>query len=535
MLLLTQKKGQLTNAQLLIVTSIFFTVVVNFPFLKEVYLAINPATTGDWLFFLSVPVFLCSLLILFFSLTGALFFTRTVLAIHIIVSSLLLYGTLVYGVLFDTSMIQNVIETDSGEALSYLNVSLLVFFAGLGLLPVVALLSIQIKGGFTENLKRLLKVNLLAVLAIAIIATLLYKDYAAVGRNNKTLIKFVTPLAFYDSGYKFIRDSYLYPPLPYRILDHHPALSAEQTNTPNTLIVIVGETARADKFSLNGYERETNPHLAALNVVSFKNVTSCGTATAISVPCMFSRLPREKYNNRTASSQDNVLDIIHRAGYDVQWIDNNSSCKGVCERINNTPYDSERDPQLCDGHYCLDEILLKQLSQALQDTSHSNKRLIVLHTIGSHGPTYFRRYPDEYRRFTPDCPRSDIQNCDNQQLVNTYDNTIAYADHIIASIIEKMKSIPGSALLYISDHGESLGEKGLYLHGFPYHLAPAEQIHVPMIFWSQKLSDSTFQQCAMAQSDKPLSHDNLFDTLLGLTNITSTTYQPELDVFASCH
>ncbi|MFS1702078.1 phosphoethanolamine transferase [Alteromonas sp. AMM-1] len=528
------KKRRFTNSQLLVITSVFFTVVVNFPFLKAVYLASSPSTIGDWLFLLSVPVLLCSLLLIFFTLSGALFFTKTVLAIHIIVSSLLLYGTLVYGTLFDTSMIQNVVETDSGEALSYLNMSLVIFFIGLGLLPVFAIFTQQIKGAFTTNIKMLLKVNLLAMLAIAVIATTLYKDYAAIGRNNKGLIKFVTPLAFYDSGYKFLRDTYLYPPLPYRILDSHPAIAEKANNTPVTLIVVVGETARADKFSLNGYARNTNPRLEALDVVSFQNVDSCGTATAISVPCMFSRLGREKYNSRLASSQDNALDIIHRAGYHVEWIDNNSSCKGVCTRIPNTPYDPNRNSQFCDGRYCKDEILLTQLSQALAAHSNKKPRVIVLHTIGSHGPTYYQRYPDPYRQFIPDCPRSDIQNCDLQQLTNTYDNTILYADFILSSVIEQLKNIPNSALLYISDHGESLGEKGLYLHGFPYSIAPSEQTHVPLIYWSQGLEDASYRECVSEQAGKSLSHDNIYDTLLGLTAVNSTTYQPEMDVFSIC-
>lgn len=528
------KKSCLTNSQLLVVTSLFFTVVVNFPFLKAVFLATTPSTLHEWLFFFSVPIFLCALLIVFFTLSGALFFTKAVLAIHILVSSFLLYGTLVYGVLFDTSMIQNVVETDSGEALSYLNVSLLVFFVGLGLLPVLALFSQQIKGAFTTNLKSLLKINLLAILAIALIAAFLYKDYAAVGRNNKTLIKYVLPLAFYDSGYKFLRDNYLYPPLPYRILDSNPSIDEPALVAPKTLVVVVGETARADKFSLNGYARITNPRLEALDVISFRDVTSCGTATAISVPCMFSNLSREKYNNRVAASQDNVLDIIHRAGYHVEWIDNNSSCKGVCKRIPNVPHDPSRDPQYCDGRYCQDEILLKQLATALAKESNRENRLIVLHTIGSHGPTYFKRYPQAYREFLPDCPRSDIQNCDLMQLTNTYDNTIFYTDFILAGIIRLLKDIPESSMLYISDHGESLGEKGLYLHGFPYHIAPEEQKMVPMIYWSRALTDSRYRQCVSALSNNAFSHDNLYDTLLGLASVNSTTYQQELDIFSTC-
>ncbi len=531
-----QRAGKrFSQAQVLLLTSIFVACVFNFPFLKAVFTALSPDTLWDWLFMLSVPVLLTALLVIFFSIFGALFFTRTVLAINIVVSSLLCYGTLVYGVLFDKGMIQNVIETDSGEAFSYLNASFIVFFAGLGLFPVFALLSQKVKGAFTTNLKGLLKLNLLAVLTVALIAGLFYKDYASVGRNHRSLTKYITPLAFYDSGYKYLRDTYMYPPLPFRVLDNHPTVAAPFADLPSTLVVVVGETARADKFSLNGYSRQTNPELDSMNVVSFQDVSSCGTATAVSVPCMFSRQNRESYDKRVASSQDNVLDLIQRAGYQVQWIDNNSSCKGVCKRIEETPFDPKRDPSYCDGDFCYDAILLKQLSEALAKQSTDSKNVIVLHTIGSHGPTYYRRYPREFAQFSPDCPRSDIQNCDNQQLINTYDNTILYTDHILAGVIREIAHLPNAAMLYISDHGESLGEKGLYLHGFPYNLAPKEQTRVPMVYWSSSLNDPHYRDCINKKASAPVSQDNLFDSLLGLAHIESKVYQPEMDVFSSCN
>ena len=431
-------------------------------------------------------------------------------------------------------MVQNIIETDSGEAFSYLDLSFISFFIFIVILPVLAVFQQRIRDKFSHRLTSLLTLNAVAVVGIVVIAGFLYKDYAAVGRNHKALVKHIIPYAFYDAGYKYLRDTYLRPPLPYRVLDPHPVIAEDAQLKPQTLVVVVGETARADKFSSNGYSRNTTPDIQSLGAVSFNHVSSCGTATAVSVPCMFSRLGRAQYDARTADSQDNVLDIIQRSGTYVSWIDNNSSCKGVCSRINTIEFNPKRDPALCDGDFCFDEVLLNLLRTSLKNSPEKN-RVIVLHMIGSHGPTYYRRYPNTFTKFYPDCPRSDIQHCEEAELLNTYDNTIAYTDYILGQTIHLLETIPNSAMLYISDHGESLGEKGLYLHGFPYDFAPDEQTHVPMVYWDKEFANSTYKTCVEQRADTPISQDNLYDTLLGLSHVASTTYRSEMDILKPCH
>ncbi len=522
-----------SSAQFVILTSLLITGVFNYPFLAAVFSSIAPSSVWEWLFFASVPTLLTCINIVFLSLFGALFVPRFTAAITFILCAVLLYATAIYGVIFDSNMIQNIVETNAGEAFSYLNISFVGFFLLLGLVPVFVIFGVDIRGSFTTRFKKVLAINVLAIAVMGIVGTFLYKDYAAVGRNNSGLVKLIIPYAFYDSGYKYLRDTYFYPPLPYRILDKHPTISMGQHSPPGTVVVVVGETARADKFGSNGYDRDTTPNLQSLGAVSFGHVSSCGTATAVSVPCMFSRLDRQQYESRIASSEDNVLDIIHRAGAAVTWIDNNSSCKGVCKRIESVAFDPARDPDLCDGDYCFDEVLVKLLAAEIQNPS-SSQRVIVLHMIGSHGPTYYRRYPDEFAKFLPDCPRSDIQNCGQQQLVNTYDNTIVYTDYVLGQIIQLLAEVPNSAMLYLSDHGESLGEKGLYLHGFPYKLAPDEQTHIPMLYWDSALTNAEHKVCIQQQATSPISQDNLYDTLLGLTHVASTTYQSEKDIFKPC-
>jgi len=303
--------------------------------------------------------------------------------------------------------------------------------------------------------------------------------------------------------------------------------------------LVLGETARAQNFSLNGYEKPTNNKTKDLGVVSFKDVTSCGTATAVSVPCMFSRLNKENYEKRVATAQQNVIDLIHLAGADVVWISNNNgSCKGVCARVKTEQIPTDSKNPLCDGEYCFDEVLVEALKNKLHSLTSENT-LIVLHMIGSHGPTYFRRYPENKRWFSPDCQRSDIQNCTHEELVNTYDNTIAYTDFVLSEVINELQQASRryqakTTMIYVSDHGESLGESGVYLHGLPYAFAPKEQVKVPLIYWGDSTHQKSKLKCLAEIRGQPLSHDNVFDLLLGELNVVSAVYHPENNPFEQC-
>ena len=301
-------------------------------------------------------------------------------------------------------------------------------------------------------------------------------------------------------------------------------------------IMVVGETARRGNFSLNGYERVTNPKLSQRNIINFDNVTSCGTSTAFSVPCMFSFLGQSDYTPEKAGQQSNVLDVLQKAGVKTVWVDSNSSCKGVCKRIENTNLLSAADvtnPLFVDGAWH-DEVLLENVDQYLNSTE--GDVLLVLHSMGSHGPAYYRRYPDIYAKFTPYCQSKAPQDCSTEQILNAYDNTILYTDHVLASLIDRLDARnDNSFLFYASDHGESLGENGIYLHGLPRFLAPAEQQEVPMLAWLSpelmQARDWAMPTGRVKQIDAPLTHDNISSTLLGLYEIDTALYQPSLDLF----
>ncbi|MBU2978194.1 phosphoethanolamine--lipid A transferase [Alteromonas sp. C1M14] len=524
---------KLSYCQYVCLAATYLVIAFNGLFLSKSFQAVTFSDQVNWLFIISIPCLLFCLFVIFLSCISLITFVKPVIIVSVLISSVLFYSTFNYGVIYDKSMLQNIIETNSGEALSYLNVHVVVFFIFTGVMPAYLFFKIEVVGHFRRRLKSFILLNSIACLCCILIAVPFYKDYAAVGRNNQQLTSYITPFAFYSAAYKYLRDSYFYPPLAFTVLDKTPVLI--DSDISSLTVMVVGETARAANFSSQGYSRDTNNFTTRLGMIYFKDVSSCGTATAISVPCMFSRLGRKDYDARLAQSQDNALDIIQRSGVEVTWIDNNSSCKGVCARVNALTINPRQDNPLCDGHYCYDEILVKELARTIA-SSQAKHQLVILHMIGSHGPTYFRRYPNDKKLFIPDCPRSDIQNCSNQALINTYDNTIVYTDWVLSELVSVLKNsdISDKSLLYVSDHGESLGEKGLYLHGFPYALAPKEQTHVPMLFWSNKLDKPLFNRCVRHEQIKPLSHDNIFDTLLGLTHVSSSEYRPTTDIFNSC-
>jgi len=301
---------------------------------------------------------------------------------------------------------------------------------------------------------------------------------------------------------------------------------------------------RSMNYQLNGYPRDTNPFTMPFaeqsDLVSFKSVSSCGTATAISVPCMFSRMSQADFDGRSVKYQDGLIDIYRHAGFNIIWLENDGGCKGVCDRVETHTFTASTDSPYCVHEFCYDQILVDEFDTAVERVKGGNA-VIGLHLNGSHGPTYFERYPQAFRHFLPDCQRSDIQNCSNEEIVNTYDNTIRYTDYVLSEVIKKTQALSAVwdvTVVYVSDHGESLGENGIYLHGMPYALAPVEQTQVPMIFWvsddlanSQSLDKACLKQRA---HEGRYSHDNLFDTLLGLMSVTTSVYRSELDILAGC-
>lgn len=530
---------KITTNQLVLVSCAYITLILNLPFLIKTTKVITHQADYNVLFLLSLPVFLLTLSITLQGLLAFRWIAKPVLISTVLCSALIFYATISYGIVFDFGMVQNTVETDSAEAFSYVNIYAVAFITLFGVLPAWMIYAVKLSyKPFLNELLSRFKLVTLSLLITVFIGTIFYSNFAAVGRNNREIVSYITPYKMFDATYKFIRNNYFYTPLKFKVLDTHPTIIKASANKHVTVLVL-GETARSQSFSLNGYDKPTNQYTEQLGVVSFSNFSSCGTATAVSVPCMFSRLNKDNYNKRIATAQQNVIDIVHLAGADVLWVSNNNgSCKGVCTRVKTEKIPTDKSDPLCDGEYCFDEALLKPLKNKLANLTHENT-LIVLHMIGSHGPTYYKRYPKSKRPFMPDCQRSDIQNCSQVQLMNSYDNTIAYTDYVLANIITAIDTLAkkedvNTSMLYISDHGESLGEKGVYLHGLPYAFAPQEQTHVPMIYWTDNQQTDFNITCLDEMSKTAMTHDNIFDLVLSVMSVSTSAYQSDNDPFITC-
>lgn len=449
-----------------------------------------------------------------------------------------------YTVYLDPSMLRNVLRTDVHEATELLGWPLLLHLllhAGPPLL-LLWVARVRRRPWLAALPRRVGMWLLVALLGLGALWSV-FQDAAAAMRNHKEMRYLITPGNVVWSLASVLRQDTRQaarPRQPIGLDAKRTAQAALPGRKPMRVVLVVGETARAANWGLNGYARQTTPQLAAMaDVLSFSQVTSCGTNTEVSLPCMFSPWGRRQYDEDRIRGSQSLLHVLQRAGVQVFWRDNQSGCKGVCDGLPNQTLTKADAPALCDGERCLDEALLKGLDGVL-DKLGQGDQLLVLHQLGNHGPAYDRRYPDAYRRFVPVCATPDLPRCSREQIVNAYDNALLYTDHVLARAIDWLKASGAqhdTALIYVSDHGESLGENGLYLHGVPYAIAPKVQTQVPMLVWMSEAM-ATSQRidlaCLGARAAQPASHDNLFHSLLGLMAVGTALYEPALDVFAMC-
>ena len=454
------------------------------------------------------------------------------------------YFMVSYGIVIDSSMITNVIQTDTKEALDLLNWRMLISFFLLGLLPSWVLWKTPVKSlRWAQQTFSNIFTGAASIVVIVAVLLAIFQDYASIMRNHTQLRYLVNPLnSFYAIGMvaakPFQRNNQILLPMG----RDAKVAALKPTDKPPLLLLVLGETARMGNFGVNGYERPTTPELAKENIISLKGVMSCGTSTATSVPCMFSHLGKEAFEERK-NNYESLIDVLNHAGFAVLWIDNQSGCKGVCERVPQALTKELKHPTLCKNGECFDEIMLHELDQRIQTLPAERRAkgvVVVMHQMGSHGPAYYKRVPDNFRKFQPECKSNALQECSREQVVNSFDNTILYTDYFLAQAIQwlkKSEATTAPALLYVSDHGESLGENNVYLHGLPYRVAPDVQKRVPWITWLSprfEKQSGLINTCLKNKTDTALTHDNYFHSVLGLMNVSSEVYQENLDVHASC-
>ncbi len=462
----------------------------------------------------------------------ALLFVATAFAVHFMNR---------YHIYLDPTMLRNVWATDmheAGDLMTWALIPSLLLYAGL---PIWLLGRVRLR---QEPLRRALPIRLgallLALVAGGIAVFVVYQDLASQMRNHKEMRYLITPANYLYSltrvslGKAQASESVRVP------VGADATLGAAWAGRPRpvVLVLVVGETVRAANWGLSGYARQTTPELAGEGVINFASVTSCGSNTEVSLPCMFSAVGRRDYDETRINHSESLLDVAAHAGFRVVWVDNQSGCKGVCagaEEIRPTPADS---PTLCDGERCLDGAMQKTLERLVADTP--GNLLVVMHQMGNHGPAYSKRYPAAFRQYAPACEDADLTHCTPEAIVNAYDNAIRYTDHAVADNIRFLRGqkTHDAALVYVSDHGESLGENGLFLHGIPYAIAPALQTTVPMVMWISPDYAASFAVdpgCLGQRARAPASHDNLFHTVLGMLDVKTSVYEPALDISGACH
>jgi lipid A ethanolaminephosphotransferase len=488
---------------------------------------------------LSLGSVLAGTLVILLTLAVGRWTLKIVGAVLLVSAAVCAYFMTEYGIVIDDSMIRNIFETETREAAPLLGSAFVMHVALVGVAPALLLLAAPLR---SISLPRELSLRVGVVVATAVIAVgIVYANYGAVSffvRDHHPLRLLANPIYPINSLARYLaREDDRPPPVREQVPASVPAAYAARRK-PTLVVFVAGETARSDRFSYNGYARDTNRYTRPFGVVNFAHVTSCGTSTSDSVPCMLSGLGKAHFTHAAAAERESLLGTLERLGTAVNWRDNSTGCKDVCSPAQFEELAARTDADVCDATGCFDEILLKGLDRLVADTTRNH--FIVMHQRGSHGPAYHSDTPRSAKIFLPECDLPNLRNCSIESINNAYDNTILYSDYFIARVIDFLAARSGEydvAMLYVSDHGESLGEHGLYLHGLPYKIAPPEQTRVPMLFWASPgfyASNGIEPACASDHADRELSHDWIYHTLLPLLGIDTPSYRADLDVFAVC-
>ncbi|SER64241.1 lipid A ethanolaminephosphotransferase [Faunimonas pinastri] len=529
-------RPKVTSNALAFIVSAYFVLLTNFSFWSKGLTYFQGHTVQLAFFVVGLYLLLTAILTLF----TMKYVIKPVFIAAILISAVASYYVDTFGILIDRDMIQNVFLTTPSEAKHLITFDMLAHIVVFGLIPSLLVVWVRVTH---RNVLAKAAWNTLVITPclLAVVAILManYSTYASTIRAHNDLIDSFNPSAPIVATAKFVQRQMKVRDIVAQPLGTDARAGANLANAPHKVVTVfvVGETARAANFSMIGYDRDTNPELAARKAIAFSHVTSCGTATAVSVPCMFSVYPREHYSEAKARATQNLTDVLTHAGINVSWFDNDTGSMRVAENI---PYEflpNTDDKRFCKGGECHDDILVDRLKRQLDDVK--GNAVIILHELGSHGPAYYERYPKKFQIFKPACETVQFADCTHQEIVNSYDNTILYTDHVLSEVIDLLKERNDmeTSMIYVSDHGESLGENGLYLHGAPYFMAPDFQTHVPLVAWfsdGYRRAMGLDVDCVAGRRDAPLSHDNMFHTLLGMMDVVTSVYDPKLDAFAAC-
>ena len=538
--LLYQRKISCSVPLLSLIISVFLVLTANLSFWKSLGNAL-PFFGSSVFVYASLLGTLIGTYVLVLNIVTVRFIGKGLVALVLLIAAVSSYFMDTYGVHIDRTMLVNVMLTDRREAADYFTAALFGHLFLFALLPILVLALLPVvRRPLKRELFRRLLVCLGCVLLVAVSFGAQYKELVSLFRNHGELRNLINPVGPVRAAVSLARKQWGERDIVVQPIGTDARLLSHE-GKPRLLVLVVGETARAMNFGLNGYGRDTTPELRRRGVINFPDVAACGTSTAVSLPCMFSMFPRSEYTERKGKEYENLVDVLRRAGVQVIWRDNDSGgSKGVADRVGEEKLYNAYVEGICNEGGCYDDILLRDIDEKLAGLEPGRDVLLVLHQKGSHGPSYYLRYPPKFASFVPECRSSELQQCTQEEIINTYDNTILYTDLMLSRVmdlLERYRSRYDGAMLYVSDHGESLGEYGLYLHGVPYMVAPDEQTQVPMVMWFEGDAARNFgiNADAIRQiSGKQYSHDNLFHSVLGLMGVETSVYEKSLDIFASC-
>ncbi|MBN8214384.1 MAG: phosphoethanolamine transferase [Xanthomonadales bacterium] len=524
---------------LALLSSIFFTIFSNTTFFHAVSKSGELHGFGGWLMAISLFVAIAALNTLLLCILLYRWTAKPVLIALLLITAAAAHYMSRYTVYFDTDMIRNILQTDTKEASELITPGFALSIVIYGVLPSIMVLRLRIRPRPFWRAVLIRTASIVAAVAVAAGAVMIsFQGLSSLMRNHKEMRYLIAPGNYLVSLAQVgLDDGVAADKTRIPVGVDARAATRPADARPRLLVLVVGETVRAQNWGLNGYFRQTTPQLERIKHLNFKDVTACGTSTEVALPCMFSPYGRTDYDKDKIRRSESLLHVLERAGIKTLWRDNQSGCKGICDGLTFESFQHRKDAEICDGERCLDEVMLKGLSDVIG--KNSSDMVVVLHQLGNHGPSYFKRYPQQFRKFTPDCRTAELGKCTQEQIVNAYDNAILYTDDFLAKTIALLSAQQShdAAMLYVSDHGESLGESGLYLHGIPYAIAPSTQVKVPMAMWLSEpfVSNRELDMgCLFRRSELPASHDNYFHSVLGLMQVSTNAYDQKRDVFNGC-
>ncbi len=492
------------------IVSIINLILYHFAFYKFIFKNIDTQSFNGIVLILSLTVtaFVLNALVFYIGLFLLRVVGKWLLVLFFNINAIAIYFINTYGIIIDKSMIGNVINTNYEESISFFSLTLVVYLFFLGIIPSWIILKFKV---LNVKFKRFIAQVSLALIFIASLSYANASNWLWIDKHSKQLGALVMPWSYIVNTSRF----YIHQNkknqkdilLPNAIV---------KDSTKSVVILVIGESARRANFSLYGYHKNTNPLLSKLNNLYAYPAESSATYTTAGVKSI---LDHKKSNDL----YEILPNYLFRNGIDVIWRTTNWGEPNV--NIKN--YSNKQDlGKICPNDISgYDEMLLCGLKDRILK-SDFNKILIVLHTSTSHGPTYSKKYPQRFNQFQPTCESVELSKCTQEELINAYDNTILYTDYILSELIKDLTQLKdyNSTMLFVSDHGESLGEKNLYMHGLPISIAPKEQFEIPFIVW-------TSNDSIKLKENKMLSQYHVFHSVLDFLAIESPVYDATMSVF----